>query len=253
MCREVGSGVASLPDLLRRLVSTARTSRAVQGARGGVQQPLAGVRRWLAFGFCLSLLTAGLLLPVGWLIWNLAQTTPDWARLVTASRNSLLLGFAGALVTVALATMLALGTRRLPIAARIASLGYATPGAVMAIGLLAPAGLIWSPYAASAAWFTRSLTVAPIWTIWTGKSLGSCKRMPSNPLMKLPGKWGRRRPRFGIVSGACAKPGSSCGRPLFWMPRLWDLKRVSSCLSERASTKWTGNANSCKFCAADLR
>lgn len=107
-------------------------------------QPLTGVRRWLAFGFCLSLLTAGLLLPVGWLMWNLAQTTPDWARLVAATRNSLLLGFAGALVTVALATMLALGTRRLPIAARIASLGYATPGAVMAIGLLAPAGLIWN-------------------------------------------------------------------------------------------------------------
>lgn len=107
-------------------------------------RPLPGMQRWLAFGFCLSLLTAGLLLPVGWLVWNLAQTSPDWVRLVAATRNSLLLGIGGAILTVGLATMLALGTRGWPVAARIASLGYATPGAVMAIGLLAPAGLIWN-------------------------------------------------------------------------------------------------------------
>ncbi len=107
-------------------------------------QPLSGVARWAAFAFCLALVTAGLLLPVGWLLWNLGATTPDWTRLGGAMRNSLFLGLTGALVTVALATMLALGTKRLPLAARIASLGYATPGAVMAIGLLAPAGLIWS-------------------------------------------------------------------------------------------------------------
>lgn len=107
-------------------------------------QPLPGMQRWLAFGFCLSLLTAGLLLPVGWLVWSLAQTSPDWVRLVAATRNSLLLGIGGAILTVGLATMLALGTRGWPVAARIASLGYATPGAVMAIGLLAPAGLIWN-------------------------------------------------------------------------------------------------------------
>jgi iron(III) transport system permease protein len=65
-------------------------------------------------------------------------------RLAAALRNSLLLATGGAVLTVLLATMLALGTRRLPLAARLASLGYATPGAVMAIGLLAPAGVIWS-------------------------------------------------------------------------------------------------------------
>jgi iron(III) transport system permease protein len=84
------------------------------------------------------------LAPLGWLAWNLAATAPDWPRLVIAVRNSLFLGIVGALVTVVLATLLALGTRRLPMAARLASLGYATPGAVMAIGLLAPAGVIWN-------------------------------------------------------------------------------------------------------------
>ena len=98
----------------------------------------------LASGFCLALLSAGLLVPAGWLAWNLGVHAPDWGRLAIAVRNSLGLGLAGALVTVALATMLALGARHLPLATRIASLGYATPGAVMAIGLLAPAGVIWS-------------------------------------------------------------------------------------------------------------
>jgi len=107
-------------------------------------QPLGRLAAPLAFAFCLFLLTAGLLLPVGWLVWNLAATSPDWPRLIGAVRNSLFLGSIGALLTVALATMLALGTRRLPMAARLASLGYATPGAVMAIGLLAPAGVIWT-------------------------------------------------------------------------------------------------------------
>lgn len=103
-----------------------------------------GPAGWFASGFCFLLLTAGLLAPVGWLAWNLAATAPDWPRLVIAVRNSLFLGIVGALVTVMLATLLALGTRRLPMAARLASLGYATPGAVMAIGLLAPAGVIWN-------------------------------------------------------------------------------------------------------------
>lgn len=105
---------------------------------------LSGSTAWLASAFCLCLITAGLLLPVGWLLLNALDISPDWPRLLRAGGHSLMLGIIGAFVTVALATMLALGTRRLPMAARVASLGYATPGAVMAIGLLAPAGIIWN-------------------------------------------------------------------------------------------------------------
>lgn len=107
-------------------------------------QPLGLVPGLIASLFCLMLLAAGLLIPAGWLLWSLSETAPDWPRLTTALGNSLALGLAGAVATVLLATLLALGTRKLPLAARIASLGYATPGAVMAIGLLAPAGAIWS-------------------------------------------------------------------------------------------------------------
>lgn len=112
-------------------------------------QGLTGAAGWAASLYCLLLVTAGLLLPVGWLVWNLPAANPDWARLLGASARSLSLGLAGAIVTVALATMLALGAKRMPNALRVASLGYATPGAVMAIGLLTPAGIVWNMFPGS--------------------------------------------------------------------------------------------------------
>lgn len=114
--------------------------------------PLRGLKGLAASGFCLSLLSAGLLVPAGWLALNLGAATPDWSRLATAAGNTLGLGLAGAACTVGLATLLALGANRAPNAVRLASLGYATPGAVMAIGLLAPASLVWglSPATAGA-------------------------------------------------------------------------------------------------------
>lgn len=94
--------------------------------------------------FCLALVTMGLLLPVGWLFLSSLDVVPEMQRLVRAGLNSLALGMVGSIVTVALATVLALGARCFPLASRLSSLGYATPGAAMAIGLLAPATLVWS-------------------------------------------------------------------------------------------------------------
>ena len=105
---------------------------------------LKGLRAAAATGYCLTLLGLGLLLPAGWLAWTSLDVTPEWPRLIAAARNSLGLGVGGALVTVLLATALALASRRFPLTARLASVGYATPGAVMAIGLLIPAGWLWS-------------------------------------------------------------------------------------------------------------
>jgi iron(III) transport system permease protein len=97
----------------------------------------------LAFTFCFTLLTLGLFLPVGWLFINALDIDPDWSRLTRAAGHSLGLGLGGAVATVLLATCLALSAERMPVTARISSLGYATPGAVMAIGLLAPASVLW--------------------------------------------------------------------------------------------------------------
>ncbi|WP_122465141.1 ABC transporter permease [Brevundimonas lutea] len=105
---------------------------------------LKGWRAALATGFCVLLLTVALILPMGWLLVSSIDVRPEWPRLIEAGRNTLLMGVTGAVVTVALATLLALGADKLPVTARVAGLGYATPGAVMAIGLLLPAGLVWS-------------------------------------------------------------------------------------------------------------
>ncbi len=105
--------------------------------------PLTGTRAGLAFGFCFALLSLALFLPIGWLAFNALDISPDWDRLVRAGGTSLGLGLAGAMVTVVLATCLALSAEQMPVTARISSLGYATPGAVMAIGLLAPASVLW--------------------------------------------------------------------------------------------------------------
>jgi iron(III) transport system permease protein len=127
-----------------------RAGRGGQGygassARWRELQPtdLRGARGWLAFAFCAALLTLGLLLPGGWLAWRAAGGIPDPERLMRAAGASLSLALAGAAVTVGLAVLLALAARRTPLLGRLASLGYATPGAVMAVGLLAPAGLLW--------------------------------------------------------------------------------------------------------------
>ncbi|HEX5775205.1 MAG TPA: iron ABC transporter permease [Caulobacteraceae bacterium] len=105
--------------------------------------PLVGPSRWFATAFCTLLLTVALLLPAGWLAWKAANYTPEFDRILRAGAVSLGLGVAGAVVTVTLAAVIAFGARGQKLAQRIASLGYATPGAVMAVGLLAPAALLW--------------------------------------------------------------------------------------------------------------
>ena len=134
--------------LLLWIERAGRRSRAY-GTAGAKWRPLpvtrlTGAKAAAAVGYCLLLLTLGLLLPAGWLAWSSIDVQPDWPRLITAARNTVVLGVGGAIVTVVLATALALAARSLPLTARVASLGNATPGAVMAIGLLLPAAWIWN-------------------------------------------------------------------------------------------------------------
>jgi len=105
--------------------------------------PLTGVRGWAAFGYCSLLLGLALVVPASWLAIKGLEATPDMSRLLRAGTVSFALATAGGLLTVGLAGLIAFGARDGIWVKRIASLGYATPGAVMAVGLLAPASLIW--------------------------------------------------------------------------------------------------------------
>lgn len=149
--------------LLLWLERSTRRGRAHESARARwrmwEETKLGALSGTLASLFCFSVIAMGLLIPAGWLAWNVSANTPDWPRLTVALWNSLSLGVVGAMVTVTLATMLALGSKYLPMATRVASLGYATPGAVMAIGLLAPAGVIWSFFSGSGTAITLAILI----------------------------------------------------------------------------------------------
>ncbi len=124
---------------------------APQGSRAGSSeaQPivLAGWYQWLAVGVCLAPVLAGFVLPTLFMLRPLAAdwSLLSWGQFIAWSLNSIRLGAITSVLAVAVALVLAFGLRRAPdwwtrVAAQLASLGYAIPGAVIVVGLLLPVG-----------------------------------------------------------------------------------------------------------------
>ncbi|MCD0422295.1 iron ABC transporter permease [Rubrivivax sp. JA1024] len=114
----------------------------------------------------------GFVLPVGWLGWLVWQeaTVSEFGlplpRFAEWARNSFELAGLAALAATTLALALGFALRRggggpLPLAARVLSLGYAVPGAVIAVGLLLPV-----------AWVQRVWPEAPLGALFTGTAFG---------------------------------------------------------------------------------
>lgn len=120
---------------------------------------LTGMKAWAATMFCLALIALGLILPLGWLAWLGAGGEHELTRLIASSRNVLILGAIAAAFTCGLAALVALNARHSRFIPGLLSLGYATPGAVMAIGLLAPAGVIWRAFPATVSSFVMALAL----------------------------------------------------------------------------------------------
>jgi iron(III) transport system permease protein len=106
---------------------------------------LRGWRAWLASAFCAGPLVIGFILPVAMLLWMAATAGHDFLtpRYLTLTANSTILAGATAVLAVVVALFLAYVARieRSPIAAganRVAALGYAVPGSVIAVGILIP-------------------------------------------------------------------------------------------------------------------
>ncbi|KPK09159.1 MAG: iron ABC transporter permease [Betaproteobacteria bacterium SG8_39] len=130
-----------------------RASRGRAAYHGGAPrkrmppQPLRGAAGVLALAACAAPVVFGFLLPVGILL-DLALRDPDlrWgSRLFMLIGNSTSIAAITAGVAVALAATMAYAGRlaRAPLVAfanRVASLGYAIPGAVIAVGVLVPLG-----------------------------------------------------------------------------------------------------------------
>lgn len=136
--------------LLLLMVERVSRGRARYHDTTGRNRPLAGrrlsgIRAWLASAVCLLPLLVGFLLPAG-LLLKMALTEGDaqfGERFLVLSRNSFVLAGTTALLGVLLALLLAYGARLAKggLAAglnRLVGLGYAVPGAVIAVGVLIP-------------------------------------------------------------------------------------------------------------------
>ena len=106
---------------------------------------LQGFKAWIAFATCAIPVFLGFLLPAAQLSFWALET---WRYMVDEQfleliRNSFLLGFGAAVISVLLAFFLGYGKRILPgkitnFSIRMASIGYAIPGTVIAVGVIIP-------------------------------------------------------------------------------------------------------------------
>ncbi len=125
-----------------------------------------------AIALCALPVILGFVLPVSWLAWLLWQEATvsafglPLARFAQWAGASFRLAALAALAATLLALALAFVLRRrgggpLPLAARVLSLGYAVPGAVIAVGILLPVG-----------WLQARFPEAPISPLVTGTLFG---------------------------------------------------------------------------------
>jgi iron(III) transport system permease protein len=107
--------------------------------------PLPGWRGFWGFVICAGALFFGFLLPAGQLLWWALTTAEEsWnSRFLELVWHSLALAGTASLLALLLATFLAYGKRlrahwSVQLAVRIAGMGYAVPGTVIAVGVIIP-------------------------------------------------------------------------------------------------------------------
>ena len=143
---------AALLGLVTLLILAERSSRAGAGYMHTTTRlqrlpdyPLTGLRGWAACAACLLPVTLGCLLPLAILIYlNIAGGhNPFTGRYITLTLNTFTLAGIAALLAVALAVLMAYAVRLsrsalARLASRLAGMGYAVPGSVIAVGVLIP-------------------------------------------------------------------------------------------------------------------
>jgi iron(III) transport system permease protein len=153
----------------------ARFTQSQRRGPGVTPLRLTGWRGPAASAACALVLIVAVLIPIGQLLtWAFgAEAAWPGPTLARALRNTLLLAGAAALATGAVALALAYATRLHPTrvvraAARLASMGYAVPGAVIAVGILVP--LSWLDHVL--AWAAERTLRHPAELLLTGSAAG---------------------------------------------------------------------------------
>lgn len=134
--------LVALERLGRRRARFYRLSRAQRPLE---PQPLGKLAGWIAFAACLFPVLLGFVLPVGVMLGHALRRPEVWLQpgLLEALFNTLVVGGGAALATVGAALFLVYAVRMAhqPVARAmlpVTTLGYAAPGAVLAVGLLIP-------------------------------------------------------------------------------------------------------------------
>ncbi|MEM7269007.1 MAG: iron ABC transporter permease [Pseudomonadota bacterium] len=131
---------------LERIARRGRKFHSVgRGHRPIVREQLTGFAAGIAFAACAFPLLAGFALPVGVILWHALGGFGGWLDpdFWDAIRRTLMLGVSAAALSVAAGVFLAFGARRssssaVRLAAQATMIGYAAPGAVLAVGVLIP-------------------------------------------------------------------------------------------------------------------
>jgi iron(III) transport system permease protein len=148
--------------LERALRGRARFVQSQRRGPGVRRVRLAGGRAALATAGCGLLLAAAFVVPVGQLLLWARDAAAGWRSVVpafgTVLANTVLLAGSAALVTCVLALALAYASRLHPsvvmrVATRMAGMGYALPGSVIAVGILIPVARLDHGLAAAAEWW----------------------------------------------------------------------------------------------------
>jgi len=130
-----------------------RHTAADAGRRAPVRLALPGARGWIAFAFAGTVFAVGFLLPgVALVRWALEIAPIDLdARYLSYILRTLSLAGMAAFACLALAIALGYANRLSsgvvpPVAARVATLGYAVPGTVLAVGVVTVLGIVDSAF-----------------------------------------------------------------------------------------------------------
>lgn len=143
-----------LESRAQRRMRFAASSAGRAGSAEAQPQPLRGAACAGAWALCLLPVLLGFVAPVAFMLRPLAAdwSVLPWDRFVQWAASSVRLGAITAVLAVAVALALAYAVRRRPDRAtravvRVASIGYAVPGAVIVVGLLLPVGWLqaWQP------------------------------------------------------------------------------------------------------------
>jgi iron(III) transport system permease protein len=128
---------------------SARFHRGTKQARPVEPVALSGWRGMAATGLCLLPFAMGFVLPVAVMLRHGLANPSEWldAGLFAAAKNTLVVGLAAGVLTVGSALILvhglrSVGQRMRHVILPVTALGYATPGAVLAVGILMPLAAI---------------------------------------------------------------------------------------------------------------